>query len=114
MAAPGKRFRFEPDPDGIFEASSGEAVKGILTQRAQDARREVMKLAPKRRAFFDYRKHVKARPAKRVGRGFEAAVEVDSPGWHLPEYGTAEHPATAPIRRGVRLAGIDFKEGTSR
>lgn len=109
-----KRFRFEPDAAGIFEVSSGEAVKGILSQRARDARAEVMKLAPKRRAFFDYRRNVKAIPAKKVGKGYEAAVVVDSPGWHLPEYGTAEHPATAPIRRGVRLAKLDFEEGPSR
>lgn len=103
-------FRFEPDEKGIFTVSSGEAVKGILTQRAQDARAAVMKLAPKKRAFFDYRRHVKARAARRVGDHFEAALEVDSPGWHLPEYGTAEHPPTAPIRRGVKLAGLDFRE----
>lgn len=106
-----KRFRFEPDAQGIFEVSSGPAVKGVLTQRAQDMAREVRKLAPKRRGFFDYRKHVKAVAAKLIGKGYEAAVEVDSPGWHLPEFGTASTPATAPLRRGARLAGLDFKEG---
>lgn len=105
-------FRFEPDSAGIFEVSSGEAVKGILTQRAQDAAKEVRKLGPKKtRSFFNYRKGVKARAARKVGKGYEAAVEVDSPGWHLPEYGTSSITPTAPIRRGVRLAGLDFKEG---
>lgn len=108
----GTRFRFEPDSSGIFEVSSGEAVKGILTQRAQDAAKEVRKLGPKKtRSFFNYRKGVKARAARKVGKGYEAAVEVDSPGWHLPEYGTSSITPTAPIRRGVRLAGLDFKEG---
>lgn len=106
------RFRFEPDAAGIFEVSSGEAVKGILTQRAQDAAKKVRELAPKKRgAFFNYRRNVKARAAKKVERGYEAAVEVDSPGWHLPEYGTSSITPTAPIRRGVRLAGLDFREG---
>lgn len=106
------RFRFEPDSEGIFEATSGEAVRGILTQRAQDAAKEVRRLGPKkRRSFLGYRASVRARPAQRVGQGFEAAVEVASPGWHLPEYGTSKIPVTAPLRRGVQLAGIDFKEG---
>ncbi len=106
------RFRFEPDSAGIFEVSSGEAVRGILTQRAQDAAKKVRELGPKKRgAFFNYRRNVKARAAKKVGRGYEAGVEVDSPGWHLPEYGTSSIAPTAPLRRGVRLAGLDFKEG---
>ena len=106
------RFRFEPNSSGIFDVSSGEAVKGILTQRAQDAAKKVRELGPKKRgAFFNYRRSVKARAAKKVGRGYEAAVEVDSPGWHLPEYGTSSITPTAPIRRGVRLAGLDFREG---
>lgn len=106
------RFRFEPDAAGIFEAANGQGVKGILTQRANDAATEIRKLAPKKpRSFFNYRKSVKVRPAKKVGKSYEAAVEVDSPGWHLPEYGTSKIPATAPIRRGVKLAEIDFKEG---
>lgn len=107
-----ERFRFEPDAAGIFEVSSGEAVKGILTQRAQDAAKKVRELGPKKRgAFFNYRRSVKARAARKVGTGYEAAVEVASPGWHLPEYGTSTIEPTAPIRRGVRLAGLDFREG---
>lgn len=105
-------FRFEPDSEGIFQVSSGEAVRGILTQRAQDAAKQVRQLGPKKKgAFFNYRKNVKARAAKKVGKGYEAAVEVDSPGWHLPEYGTSSIQPTAPLRRGVKLAGLDFKEG---
>jgi len=103
-------FRFEPDEAGMFEAANGDGVRGILDQRAQDARKEIMKLAPRRRAFFDYRKKIRTVKARRVGRTYEAAVVVDSPGWHLPEYGTVEHPATAPIRRGVKLARLDFRE----
>lgn len=107
----GKTFRFVPDTEGIFQAANGQAVAGILTQRAQEAAAEVRKLAPRKRHFFDYRKNVKARPAKRSGRGYAAAVEVDSPGWHLPEYGTSSIAPTAPLRRGVKLAGLDFREG---
>jgi len=106
------RFRFEPNAAGIFEVSSGEAVRGVLTQRAEDAAKKVRELGPKKRwSFIGYRRSVRARAARRVGDGYEAAVEVGSPVWHLPEYGTSKIPPTAPIRRGVRLAGLDFKEG---
>ncbi len=110
MAA-AKRFRFEPNEAGMFEAANGEGVRGILNQRADDAVREIRKIAPRKRAFFDYRKKVKVVKARRVGRTYEAGVAVTSPGWHLPEYGTALVRATAPIRRGVRLARLDFREG---
>lgn len=109
--ASARGFRFEPDPDGIFEASSGEAVAGILTQRARDAAAQVRKLAPRKRGFFDYRRSVRARAARRTPTGYQAAVEVTSPGWHLPEYGTTSIEPTAPIRRGIPLAGLDFREG---
>lgn len=104
-------FRFEPDTAGIFHVANGEAVGPILTQRARDAAREVRRLAPRKRGFFDYRRGVRARAARRVGSTIEAAVEVVTPGWHLPEYGTTTHPPTAPLRRGVKAAGIDFQEG---
>lgn len=105
-----KGFRFEPNAEGIFDAANGEAVRGILDQRAQEARKQILALAPRKRSFFDYRRNIKAVKAKRVGRSYEAAVVVDSPGWHLPEFGTANLPPTAPIRRGVRLAKLDFRE----
>jgi len=110
MPTKAKGFRFDPNPDGIFEVSTGEGVKGILTQRAQDAQKEIRRLAPSKRSFFDYRKNVRARAARRTPDGFEAAVEVTSPGWHLPEYGTTTIAPTAPIRRGMKLAKLDFRE----
>jgi len=107
---PAKGFRFEPNEAGIFDAANGDGVKGILNQRATDAQREIRKLSPSRRAFFDYRKNVKVAKARRVGRTYEAAVFVDSAGWHLVEYGTAYRAPTAPIRRGMKLARLDFRE----
>lgn len=112
--ATARPFRFVPDEAGIFEVTSSEEVAPLLTERARAAADEVRKLAPsKRSSFFDYRRRVRARAARRTPRGMEAAVEVDSPGWHLPEYGTATIPATAPLRRGIPLAGLDFREGDS-
>ena len=105
-------FRFEPDAAGVYEVTNSAEVGALLTQRANDARDQILKLAPRRRwSFYECRRGVKVRRARRVGRSIEAEVRVESSGWHLPEYGTAEVRATAPIRNGVRLAGIDFEEG---
>jgi len=103
-------FRFTPDDQGIYEVANGAGVRGILTERAQVAAKEVRRLSPKKRHFFSYTKSVKAVPAKKVGKGYESAVEVDSPGWHLVEYGSRYSTATAPLRRGVRNSGLRFEE----
>ena len=105
-----KKWRYEPDVDGIYRVATGKGVAKILTQRAGDAAREVKKLGPKKRgAFFNYKKSVRARPARQTTEGFEAGVEVNTPGWHLPEFGTANYRATAPLRRGVELAGLELR-----
>lgn len=105
-----KGFRFTPNEDGIHEVSTGAEVGKLLTQYARDAARNIKRLAPTKRGFMDYRKNVKAIAARRGPDGFEAQVVVDTPVWHLPEYGTAEHRATAPIRKGVKETGIQFEE----
>ncbi len=105
-----KGFRFTPDADGIFRATSGPEVAKFLDQRATDAAKEIRKRAPSKRGFMDYRKNVKTTKARRVGTTIQAEVYVDSPTWHLPEYGTSRISPSAPIRNGVRAAGIDFKE----
>ena len=107
-------FRFEPDRQGIRRVSTGPAVADILTEVATEAAGHVKRLGPSRRtSFFDYAAGVKARPAARGYDGeYVAAVEVDSPGWHLPEYGAIRVPVSAPLRRGVQMVpGVDFKEG---
>lgn len=105
------KFRFVPDPSGIFAVTHSDEVGKILEQRAQDAVVEIRRLAPRGDDFFDYASGIKANPARVDAMGDLAAeVVVDSPGWHLPEYGTSEVTPTAPIRRGVALANIDFDE----
>ena len=80
-------------------------------QSPQDAAVQIRRLAPTGEDFFDYARNVKTEPARADATGdLAAAVLVDSPGWHLPEYGTSEVTPTAPIRRGVALANIDFDE----
>jgi len=106
-------FRFKPDTVGIVRVANGEGVKEVLTAAARAGAAEVKKLGPKRRtSFFNWRASVKAIPATMQPDGkMAAAVAVDSPGWHLVEFGTAEHPALAPLRRGIVLAGIELRTG---
>lgn len=101
-----KAFRVEADEAGIKDLMNGPGVGEILTGAAQTAAEKIKRRAPFGRAFFDYFRSVRWVAAKPGPDGMEAAVGVDSPGWHLPEYGTANYPATAPIRRGVEEAGI--------
>lgn len=114
-SGPRKSFRFTPDADGIFHVANSKAVGKLLTQRAQEGARQVRKLGPKKSAFFDYRRSVKALPARKNAEGNqEAAVVVETPGWHLPEFGTSNYPATAPIRKGIPLAGMILDEDDGR
>ncbi len=106
-----KGFRFTPDKDGIFRVLTGPEIGKLLDQRASDAAKQIRQRAPRKRAFLDYRKGIKTTRARRSGTTIQAEVMVDSPGWHLPEYGTSNYPPSAPIRNGVRAAGIDFEEG---
>lgn len=105
-----KGFRFEPNEKGIHLAASTREVAGILTQYARDAARNIRRRAPKGRQFMDYRKSIRVEPARPGAPKIEAAVLVDSPTWHLPEYGTALLKPTAPIRNGVRDTRIRFEE----
>lgn len=106
-------FRFTPDGAGIFEVANGDEVKGVLMQNAMDVAAAVRRLAPKDPDdFFGIAANVQAKPARRDTDGkMTATVEVDSPGWHLAEFGTANTPARAPIRKGARTVLTDFREG---
>jgi len=102
-------FRFDPDELGIERVLNGPEMAGFLTDAASDVAGRVTKYAPaKRRDFFDYRSKVKAVPARLTSDGLEAGVEVDSPGWHLVEFGTIRYPARAPLRRAMQDAGFEL------
>ncbi len=105
-----KGFRFTPNESGIHEVTTGPDVGKLLNQYADDAARNIRRLAPRRRSFMDYRKNIKVNRARKVGNTVRAEVVVDSPLWHLPEYGTSRLAPSAPIRTGVRATGIKFEE----
>lgn len=114
MSAPssaGSSFKFEPDRKGIEKVLEGPGVAKALTDAAVQVRERIQRYAP--RGFMGYWRSVRYVPAKPGPDGLEAAAGVDSPVWHLPEYGTASYPARSPIRKGARNVLADFKEGSS-
>jgi hypothetical protein len=106
----GGGFKFEPDEAGIKKVLAGPGVGKALTDAAVKMRERIQRYAP--RGFMGYWKSVRYVPAKPGPDGLEAAAGVDSPVWHLPEYGTASYPARSPIRRAARDVLDDFQEGS--
>ena len=102
-------FKFEPDRKGIEDALESPGVGRLLTSTASSVRDRIQRFAP--RGFMGYYKSVRFVPAKKGTDGLEAAAGVDSPVWHLPEYGTANYPARSPIRRAVAEVVDRFEEG---
>lgn len=102
-------FKFTPDRKGIEDVLESPGVGRLLTERASRARERIQRYAP--RGFMGYYKTVRFVPAQKGPDGLEAAVGVDSPVWHLPEYGTARYPARSPIRRGVAEVVDRLEEG---
>lgn len=108
MTAPG--FKFERDKPGIEKVLEGPGVARALNDAATQMRARIQRYAPK--GFMGYWRSARYVPAQRGPEGLEAAAGVDSPVWHLPEYGTASYPARAPIRKAAREVLADFKEGS--
>ncbi len=106
-------FTFTPDREGIQRSLEQPGMAKFINQASGAISRAIKTRGPKRRSsFFRYRQGVFVMPAKLTrDEGMVGAVGVDSPGWHLPEYGTRTVSAIAPIRRGARdVAGVRFRE----
>lgn len=104
-------FEFKPDNKGIENVLEGPGVARALDTVAEEAASKMRSMAP--RGFFDFKKRITTRKAKKTGAGLAAAVGSDSPGWHLQEFGTARQPPRATIRKALRsMSGIKFEEGS--
>jgi hypothetical protein len=106
----GSRFTFEPDEAGIRKVLEGPGVADTLTAAAVQMRERIQRYAP--RGFIGYWRSARYVPARQGPDGLEAAAGNDSPVWHLPEYGTVNYPARAPIRKAAREVLAEFKEGS--
>lgn len=106
-------FRFDPDPKGIEEVTTGEEVAPLLDDAAAEAEAQMRRLAARhaRSSFMGYRDSIGRVPATRGPDGtYQAAAGSSSPVWHLEEYGTAETSPGATLRRGITDAGLRFEE----
>lgn len=109
----GTDFSFKEDEAGIEDVLASRGVAKFIDKASGAIAGAIKTRGPKRRSsFFGYREKIEVMPAVRTRReGLVGAVIIASPGWHLPEYGTARISATAPIRRGARdVAGVEFEE----
>lgn len=47
---------------------------------------------------------------RRSVRSQGTSIVISDPFWHLIEWGSANNPPYAPIRRGIRAAGLHLKD----
>lgn len=85
--------RFERNP--AFEREIDAELEGHLRHVAVETATAVREVAPRHTGF--YRRHVRPEGTR---------VVAADPFWHLVEYGSANNPPYAPLRRGVRAAGL--------
>jgi hypothetical protein len=94
---PNPRFPLEMAKDAVLVAQLASAAKG--------AEENAKALAPVREG--DYRDGIEV-----VVEGSEVALVGTYWTSHFLEFGTVDTPAFAPLRRGVRAAGLRLKEDT--
>jgi hypothetical protein len=93
------RVRFVKDP--TFESQLQREAEFVAAMRSitQAVADEVRLVAPKQTGY--YVRHVHAR---------DYTVYTDDIAGHLIEWGSKNNPAYAPLRRGVRAAGLRLDE----
>lgn len=102
-------MKFTPNKRGIEEALRSGEMAAFLTDTAEAVADEIRSSAP--RGFMDYREGVKVEPARPGAFGdLEAAAVVDSPAWHLVEYGSVNSAPHATIRNAARSVLDHFEE----
>jgi hypothetical protein len=93
------KARFTPNPQAAQQLASGAEMGAYLRDVADDAAGEVRRRLPYPRLLGGVRvsgtSHLSA-------SGYEGAVVIDGPGWHLWEYGTKNHGGRPAIRPGVQ------------
>lgn len=96
---------FRPNRRAVAELKADPRYKRTLTQAASESARMARALAPDGGPHLGYRETV--RSGERDGK---VVVESTDPFAHIVEWGSRNNPAYAPLRRGVRAAGLDLHE----
>lgn len=89
------RVRYVPNPAFTTEVQEQpQHVKGMRTI-TKAAAKVVRRVAPHRTGYYE--RHVRARAQ---------AIQATDPFWHIVEWGSVNSRPYAPLRRGLRAAGI--------
>lgn len=97
-------MKFRPNPHFDREFSRTAGARAHIRRRAEAARRFAIGSAP-RGATDDYATSIDV-----VERGTKTYVRTNDFAGHMVEFGSVNNPPYAPIRKGVRAAGLRLDE----
>jgi len=87
--------RYRPNPAFEAEVRAEEKFQSGIRKRTKEVALVVRAVSPRKTGYYERR--VKARGVR---------IVAGDPFWHLVEFGSANNPPYAPLRRGVRAAGL--------
>lgn len=96
-------MQFRANPNAERELRAQPAFKAHMRTTTTAVAVEIKTAAPRGSG-------PKAGGYKRRVRPRGTRVIVGDPFWHLVEYGSRNNPPYAPVRRGVRAAGLRFED----
>jgi hypothetical protein len=89
--------RYRPNPAFEAEVLAEEKFQRGIRKRTKEIAEVVQAVSPRHTGY--YKRHVKAKGDR---------IVAGDPFWHIVEFGSVNNPAYAPLRRGMRAAGIRF------
>jgi hypothetical protein len=96
-------MRFVPNPAGIPEVETLAALDALLSEKANEAKRQAEVAAPDVTGYYKERFVL-----GKVGKGYRLG-NLD-PFAHLVEAGSIHNPPYSPLRRGAQAAGLHLRE----
>ena len=95
--------RFVRNPGFERELRASPGVQAFMNAATVAAADEVREKAPHATGYYK----------RRVRAQGDRVVTLD-PFWHLVEFGSANNPTYAPLRRGIRAAGLRLAESPKK
>lgn len=104
------RLTFKPNPRGMRKVEQSPELGRVVDRQTRRIARAVRDAAPVLTGRFA--RSIRARPAQRSGRtgGWIGKVTTSDPFWHLEEYGSRNNAPHRSFERGVRAAGLRFRD----
>jgi hypothetical protein len=89
--------RYRANPAFEAEVRAEEKFQNGMRRRTKEIAAVVQAVSPRHTGY--YARHVKARGDR---------VVATDPFWHIVEFGSVNNRPYAPLRRGLRAAGVKF------